>query len=178
MLSARSLRKAVIFALAGLVPAAAAIGNDRPLWGEAQSGSDFAKSPEIPLTIDVTAQLNFSRIALARGAKDGQAKINPESGAIELQKGLVDLGGYSVAGTAIIRGEPGRQVRVDMPASIRMTSAAGGNIELTALVTNLGAAPRIDATGMLIFAFGGALTINGDVSGKFRGRIPITVQYE
>ncbi len=156
----------------------AAYGRDCLTCAEARSDLGLAQRPEIPLKIDVTAQLNFSRIALANGRKDGQAKINPQSGAIELQEGLIDLGGYSVAGTAIIRGEPGRQIRVDMPASIRLRSAAGGNIELTALRTNLGAAPRLDAGGTLTFSFGGALTVKGDLSGKFRGRIPITVQYE
>ena len=178
MISVRFLTMAAMLALAGLAPAYASPADDRPLWDEARADTGLGKQPEIPLNIDVTAQMAFSRIALARGTKDGSARINPNSGAIELQEGLVNLGGYSVAGTAIIRGEPGRQIRIDLPISIRMTSAAGGHIELTNLETNLGAAPRLDSAGTLSFAFGGALKITGDVSGKFRGRIPITVQYE
>jgi hypothetical protein len=65
-----------------------------------------------------------------------------------------------------------------MPASVQMTSATGGVIEVTGLRTSLPGNPRLDQTGRLEFSFGGTLLIRGDSSGTFRARIPITAEYE
>ncbi len=143
-----------------------------------QNTKERAVAAERPVTIEITTRLNFSRIALSGEKNGGEAEVAPNASPIKLRGGLVDLGGYSLAGTAIVNGEPGRQIRIDMPSAIKMTSASGGHIELSALQTNLGPTPRLDASGTLQFSFGGALAVNGKVSGKFRGRIPITVQYE
>ncbi len=130
---------------------------------------------EIPISIDITTKLNFSRAALS-GAGIGEIEIDPENN--RRVEGLVDLGGPSLAGTAVVRGEPRRPVRIDMPATIRMTSSTGGSIEISELHTNLSGAPQLDATGTLHFSFGGRLLVRGNVAGTFRGRIPITAQYE
>jgi len=170
------LALAVVFAS---IPAMPALGNDTCRLCEAKpDGETVAKEREIPVTIDITTRLSFSRTALTGNGQGGQISISPQNGSAQVQGGLVDLGGYALAGTAIVRGEPGRTVRIDMPRSIRMTSSTGGSIELGNLQTDLTPAPRLDATGVLNFSFGGALQVNGSVSGKFRGRIPITVQYE
>lgn len=65
-----------------------------------------------------------------------------------------------------------------MPSTIRLTSPTGGSVEIVRLRTNLSAAPRLDMHGRLEFAFGGDLLLKGNVSGQFRGRIPITAEYE
>ena len=78
----------------------------------------------------------------------------------------------------MVTGEPGRAVRIDMPSAIRLTSATGGSVEIVNLRTNLSPAPRLDMYGRLEFAFGGDLLLKGNVSGQFRGRIPITAEYE
>ena len=104
--------------------------------------------------------------------------IDPDNGSRRLEGGLIDLGGPSVAGTVAVHGEPGRAVRIDMPRSIRMVGSNGGTIEITELRTNLSSAPRLDAFGQLEFSFGGDLRVTGDIDGTFRGRIPITAEYE
>ena len=78
----------------------------------------------------------------------------------------------------MVRGEPGRYVRIDLPARVEMTSSTGSKIEIANLKTNLQITPQLDASGQLTFSFGGDLNVNGDMSGKFRGRIAITAQYE
>jgi hypothetical protein len=132
---------------------------------------------EAPLSIDIVTKLSFSRTAKT-GNGSGEIRVNPATGAARINGGLVDLGGYALAGTAIVSGEPGRIVRIDMPASIQMTASSGGVIELSNILTDLNAAPRLDTNGRLQFSFGGNLRVDGNISGKFRGRIPITVQYE
>jgi hypothetical protein len=132
---------------------------------------------EIPISIDITTQLDFSRAAIA-DKNGGNIRVDAQSGSRSVDGGLVDLGSFGLAGTAVVRGEPGRGVRIDMPASIRMTSSTGGQIDITDLRTNLAAAPRLDSFGQLSFAFGGKVQVHGTVSGTFRGRIPITADYE
>lgn len=132
---------------------------------------------EIPVTIEITTKLDFSRAALS-GAGGGAIDLDPQGGGRHVDGGLVDLGGSALAGTAVVRGEPGRTVRIDMPTTARMTSSNGGVIEITGLRTSIGAYSRLDSTGRLDFSFGGRLLVNGNASGTFRARIPITAQYE
>ncbi|NJM50268.1 MAG: DUF4402 domain-containing protein [Sphingomonadales bacterium] len=169
---------ALLFLAASLFPVSQANSDICRLCETPVKQSSPASAPEKPISIDITTRLNFSRFAIAGNGQSGQVKINPQSGSAQVQGGVVDLGGYSLAGTAVIRGEPGRLVRVDMPTSIQMTSSTGGTMTLAELQTDLGPSPRLDAAGELRFSFGGALQVSGSVSGKFRGRIPITVQYE
>ncbi len=161
-----------------LLPASAASSDACRLCEPQAKSEALPEKREIPVSIDITTRLSFSRTALAGDGRSGQITISPQNGGALVQGGLVDMGGFSLAGTAIVRGEPGRQIRIDLPRSISMTSPTGGVITLTNLQTNLSPAPRLDASGILTFSFGGALQVDGRVSGKFRGRIPITAQYE
>ncbi|RDV05978.1 DUF4402 domain-containing protein [Sphingorhabdus pulchriflava] len=130
-----------------------------------------------PLNIEIRSSLDFSR-ATSTGDSGGSIAIDPNSGARTVSGEIVDLGGPPFAGSAVIMGEPGRAIRLEMPSTIRLTSATGGSIEITNLRTNLSPAPRLDMYGRLEFAFGGDLILKGNVSGQFRGRIPITAEYE
>lgn len=130
-----------------------------------------------PLNIEIRSSLDFSR-ATSTGDSGGSIAIDPNSGARTVSGDIVDLGGSPFAGSAVITGEPGRAIRLEMPSTIRLTSATGGSIEITNLRTNLSPAPRLDMYGQLEFAFGGDLILKGNVSGQFRGRIPITAEYE
>lgn len=132
---------------------------------------------EAPLNVEIRSQLDFSRAATA-GAGGGLIRIDPDSGAKQVDGELVDLGGSSLAGSALVKGEPGRTIRIDVPLSIRMSGSSGGTIEVTNLRTNLPAAAKLDAFGQLEFSFGGDLRVTGNVAGTFRGRIPITAEYE
>jgi Domain of unknown function (DUF4402) len=132
---------------------------------------------EIPLTLEISTKLDFSRAALS-GNGGGAIDLDPQSGSRRVDGGMIDLGGSALAGTAVVRGEPGRAVRIDMPTSARMTSSTGGVIEIAGLRTTLTGSPRLDQTGRLEFSFGGKLLVRGNASGTFRARIPITAQYE
>lgn len=130
-----------------------------------------------PLRMEIRTQLDFSRATTA-GSGSGQIRIDPHNGSRQVAGDVIDLGGSALAGSALLTGQPGRNVKIDMPHSIRMTSSAGGTIEITNLRTNLPPQAKLDHFGKLEFSFGGDLLINGSVAGTFRGRIPITAEYE
>ncbi len=141
------------------------------------SRADEAVSAEQPVNIEIITQLNFSKASMkSRGT--GQIVIDPNSGARMVGGALVDLGGGGFVGSARVTGEPGRHIRIDMPHTVRMTSTGGGVIEINNLRTDLTNGPVLDIAGRLNFNFGGDLIVNGAVSGTFRGRIPITAEYE
>ena len=140
------------------------------------------KTPEtaeqdIPLSIDITTKLDFSRAALS-GQGGGHIEVDPSNGTRRVNGGILDLGGSVRAGTAVVRGQPGRSVRIDMPTTARMTSSQGGVVEIAGLRTSLIGNSRLDQQGRLDFSFGGTLIVRGNATGTFRARIPITVQYE
>lgn len=142
-----------------------------------EAGFDRTAFEEAPLRVEIRTQLDFSRAATG-GKGGGQISIDPDNDMRRVDGDIVDLGGSAMAGSAVVTGAPGRYVRIDMPLSIRMTSSSGGAIEINNLRTNLPPSPKLDHFGKLEFSFGGDLRINGNVSGTFRGRIPITAEYE
>lgn len=163
----------------GLLPLLVAAGDDVcRLCTSTAVPLSTADTREIPLSIDITTKLDFSRAALTHGGGGGAIEIDPDSGGRRMAGGLIDIGGTAVAGAAVVRGAPGRQIRVDMPPAVRMTSSTGSVIEISGLHTNLAHNPRLDASGRLSFSFGGKLLVQGSATGTFRGRIPITAQYE
>ncbi len=140
-------------------------------------GGTAADKPEIPLQIEITANLDFSRMALL-GSNGGEVSIDPTSGARQISGSIANLGGMALHGEGRLTGEPGRSVRVSLPERIQLSSANGSIAELEKLETNLPAMARLDQAGRLIFSFGGKLRVRGDASGQFRGRIAITADYE
>ena len=132
---------------------------------------------EIPLQVEIRTQLDFSKAATG-SSSGGSISIDPNSGSRQVAGDVVDLGGSALAGSAVVTGEPGRSIRVDLPMSIRMSGSSGGAIEIRNLRTNLPPNARLDGFGRLEFSFGGDLEIKGSVAGTFRGRIPITAEYE
>jgi hypothetical protein len=130
-----------------------------------------------PLNIEIRSSLDFSRATTTSG-DGGQISIDPFGGTRTVSGNVADLGGSPFAGSAIVTGEPGRAIRIEMPATIRLSSASGGSMQIINLRTNLPPSPRLDVAGRLEFAFGGDLQLKGNVAGQFRGRIPITAEYE
>ena len=65
-----------------------------------------------------------------------------------------------MVGSAVVHGQPGRTVRIELPHRIDLYSI-----------------PRLDAAGTLTFRFGGRLTVSSDADGDYRGDLPITVEY-
>jgi hypothetical protein len=162
----------------GLLPLLLAAGEEAcRLCKPGNPRAQVAIDHEIPLSIEITTKLDFSRAALS-GSGGGAIEVDPQSGSRRVDGGMVDLGGSALAGTAVVRGQPGRAVRIDMPHSARMTSSTGGTVEIIGLRTSLPANPRLDQTGRLEFGFGGRVIVRGNASGTFRARIPITAQYE
>ncbi|BBB13681.1 DUF4402 domain-containing protein [Sphingopyxis sp. FD7] len=135
-----------------------------------------ARKVETPLRVDVETRLDMGRIAV--GAMGGEVAIDPASGARQLRGDVVDLGGFALSGTVTVRGEPGAEVRVILPASIDLESGHGRTARVTGLVTDLSAAPRLGPDGRLRFRFGGRLQVAARDDGDYRGRIPVTVEYQ
>lgn len=162
----------------GLLPLLVAAGDDGCRLCKPTEATDQVRvERETPLSIEITTKLDFSRAALS-GSGGGAIDLDPTSGSRQVAGGIVDLGGAAIAGTAVVRGEPGRPVRIDMPRSAQMTSSTGGVVEISDLRTSLAGNPRLDQSGRLEFSFGGRLVVRGNASGTFRARIPITAQYE
>jgi hypothetical protein len=165
-------------AVLGLMPLLLAAGDDLcRLCTPDKARVSVGVENEIPLSIEITTKLDFSRAALS-GQSGGQIEVDPLSGNRRVDGGIVDLGGSALAGSAVVRGQPGRVVRIDMPGNARMTSSTGGVVEITGLRTSLAGNPRLDQGGRLEFSFGGRLIVRGNAAGTFRARIPITAQYE
>ncbi len=135
-----------------------------------------APDAAVPLRIEITAGLDFSRVAT--GMAGGTVVLDPASGSRHLSGGLIDLGGFALTGEAVVRGAPGRTVRIILPGEILLVSDTGRTARATGLVTDIGMIGRLGADGMLRFRFGARLAVGGDDDGNYRGRVPIGVEYE
>ncbi|MEQ1498862.1 MAG: DUF4402 domain-containing protein [Novosphingobium sp.] len=135
-----------------------------------------AKPGDPPLGIEIFADLNFSKLALT-GREGGSAELSATGGGKSTSGEMIDLGGVSVAGHGRITGIPGREVRVDLPDRVEMTSADGGRAELVGFTTDLPPHPVLNARGELEFKFGARLVVHTGRGGNLRGRIPISVDY-
>lgn len=131
--------------------------------------------PSAPLRLDVQTILDFDRLVMA-GNGGGSAELRPDGG--RLASGAVaTIGARAMVGQVVIRGEPGRYVRVDLPTAIELHGVSGGSLRVGSLATDLPAMPRLDASGLLVFRFGGILKIDGELDGEFRGDVRIDVDY-
>lgn len=128
------------------------------------------------ISLEIETSLNFDRLVLF-GAGEGSASIKPD-GSRAAQGAITNVGPRAMAGTAVIRGEPGRMVRVDLPSRIELYSLGGATISFDQVTSDLPALPRLDAGGRLSFRFGGRIRIRGDADGDYRGELPITVEYQ
>ena len=129
-----------------------------------------------PLRVEVETQLDMGRVAV--GAMGGEVEIDPVSGARRVRGDVFDLGGFALTGTVTVRGEPGAAVRVILPPSVELEGGHGRTARVAGLVTDLSASPRLGPDGRLQFRFGGRLQIAGPDDGDYRGRIPVTVEYQ
>jgi hypothetical protein len=126
--------------------------------------------------LEVQTRLDFDQLVLMDSASPGTARLLPD-GTASVSGSIGALSGRAMVGSVLVRGEPGRLVRIGLPASISLYGLAGGSIRLDSLVTDLPAQPRLDSQGALQFRFGGALHVEGHASGDYRGDVPITVDY-
>ena len=138
-----------------------------------------ADAPEdklaMPVKLDVEVNLDFDRLVLA-GAGDGSAELGPD-GVRNVTGSIAAISARAMVGEVVIRGEPNRYVRIELPRRIELQGYSGGAIRLESLRSDLPQMPRLDGTGRLRFRVGGVLHLTGDLSGEFRGDVPIEVDY-
>lgn len=140
-------------------------------------GDPSTKPGERPLNIEIYADLNFARLALT-DRDGGNAEVDASTGSKRTGGGVVNLGGMAVTGRGRVTGEPGREVRITLPQTVPMTAADGAAAELTGFTTDLAGRPTLDGNGELTFSFGARLVLRGGgQGGNYRGRIPISVDY-
>lgn len=132
-------------------------------------------APAIPISLDVQVDLDFDQLIIG-GAGDGSAELTPE-GARIASGSISSIGARAMVAEVVIRGEPGRQVEVVLPRSVELSGYSGGVIRVEQLRSDLPQLPRLDSSGRLKFRIGGVLHVSGDVSGDFRGNLPIEVDY-
>jgi hypothetical protein len=128
-----------------------------------------------PIEIEVEASLNFDRLVLT-GPDGGTASLAPD-GSRSVSGAITELSSRAMVGSAVIRGEPGRMVRISLPSRIDMYGLNGNRISIDGIESDLPASARLDSSGSLSFRFGGRLQIVGDADGDYRGDVPITVEY-
>ena len=127
------------------------------------------------VSLEIETGLDFDRLILL-GTGEGTAILRPD-GSRSVSGVVGDIGSRAMVGSAVVRGEAGRAVRVELPSRIELYSLSGGRITIEDIVTDLPANARLDAAGRLGFRFGGRLRISGDAEGDYRGDVPITVEY-
>jgi hypothetical protein len=131
--------------------------------------------PAEPVQLAVEARLDFDQLILA-GSGEGSAELSPDGSRIA--RGTVtSISARAMAGEVSIRGEPGREVRIELPGSIELFGFNGGSIRLDAIRSDLPPAPRLDSNGRLNFRFGGIVRVSGDTDGEFRGDVRVNVEY-
>ena len=128
-----------------------------------------------PMSLEIETSLDFDRIILLRES-GGTARIGAD-GSWSSSGTVGSLSGRTMVGTVVIRGEPGRHIRVELPNRIDLSALNGSRITLQRLSTDLGPSPQLDSSGRLTFHFGGELQISGNADGDYRGDVPITVDY-
>ena len=137
-----------------------------------ESAIDRADS-EVSLQIE--AALDFDRLVLL-GVGDGTAQLRPDGST--MVSGMIGaMSNRAMVGSATVRGEPGRPIRIDLPKRVELYSVSGGRVSLDEIVSDLPEIPKLDATGQFVFRFGGRVQISGDAEGDYRGEMPITAEY-
>jgi hypothetical protein len=129
-----------------------------------------------PIALDVETSLDFDGLVLL-GQGQGSATLLPD-GSRSVSGTVGALSGRAMVGSAVVRGEPGRSLRIQLPSRIVMHSVSGGLIVIEGITSTLPSLPRLDSAGVLAFRFGGRLRIDGDAEGNYRGDVPITVEYQ
>jgi hypothetical protein len=127
------------------------------------------------MRIEVETSLDFDKLLLTNDS-GGSARIGPD-GSRTNSGAVAPLTGRSMMGTVVIRGEPNRSVRVDLPERIDLYSWSGARLTLDRVTSDLLPSPKLDANGRLTFHFGGEVIVGPNAEGDYRGDVPITVEY-
>jgi hypothetical protein len=127
------------------------------------------------VTLEIESGLDFDRLILL-GQGDGSATLRPD-GSNGADGAVGEPGPRAMVGSARVHGEANRLVRVELPRRIDLYSLGGGRISVDDVISDLPSQPRLDGAGNLNFRFGGRVRITGDADGRYRGDLPITVEY-
>jgi hypothetical protein len=152
------------------VPAGAQCRLCEPPTTSRDAGGDGGR-----VSLEIEPGLDIDRLILL-GTGEGTATLRPD-GSRSVSGVVGDIGSRAMVGSAVVRGEAGRAVRVELPSRIELYSLSGDRITIEDIVTDLPANARLDAAGRLGFRFGGRLRIIGDAEGDYRGDVQITVEY-
>jgi hypothetical protein len=139
------------------------------------SSNSIDDKPAAPISLDVEASLDFDQLILS-GTGSGTAELGPD-GTRSVTGTVTAVSARAMVGEVIIRGEPGRMLRVDLPRNIELFGFNGGSISIDSVRSDLPAAPRLDSNGKLSVRFGGVIRVSGDTDGQFRGDVRIDVDY-
>ena len=131
--------------------------------------------PTVPIRLEVATRLDFDKVVFG-GTGEAQVALSPD-GASRMSGAAAATGSRAMPGSVVIRGEPGRAVRIDLPRQVDLYGDGSGTIRIESIVTDLPSFPRIGDDGTLSFRFGGDLRISGDGDGAYRGSIDILVEY-
>lgn len=131
--------------------------------------------PEQQVQLEVQTRLDFDQLILV-GAGEGSAELGPNG--TRIPHGSVKaISMRATVGEVLVRGEPGRQVRVELPRAIDLHGFNGGSIQLDAIRSDQPAVARLDENGRLTIRFGGIVRVTGDSDGEFRGDVSVNVEY-
>jgi len=171
----RSTHLALTFtAFAALAATPPAAGAQCRLCDKPPAGTEH-DAPKAEVTLEIETSIRFDQLILA-GVGDGSAVIRPD-GTSSAHGAVMQVSPRAMVGNAVVRGEPGRALRVELPQRIVLRSFSGGEIVFEEVTTDLPSLPRLDGSGRLTFRFGGRLHVRGDAEGDYYGDLPITVEY-
>jgi hypothetical protein len=128
-----------------------------------------------PVSLRIEASLNFDQLILL-GSGDGSVQLRPD-GSSQVTGSVSAVSSRAMVGSATVRGEPGRAVRIDLPKHIELYSLSGARLSLDEIVSDLPSTAKLDSSGTLQFHFGGRIRLTGDAEGAYRGDLPITAEY-
>ena len=131
------------------------------------------------LNLSIESDIDFGRMVIMQSG-EGRVLMDLTTGDRTVIGDIDDLGGVPITGQATVTGAPFQALRVRFPSQVSMRDATGGQAQIADFVTDLPALPTLDAMGQISFRFSGTLVIssNGGASGRLRGRVPISVEYQ
>lgn len=138
-------------------------------------GKTAEEKPSEPVRLEIEASLDFDRLVTS-GLGSGRAELAPD-GSRTVSGSITAMSARAMVGEVSIRGEPGRQVRIEFPHSIELAGFNGGSIRIESIRSDLPPMPRLDSDGRLNVRFGGVIHLSGDADGDFRGDARIEVEY-
>ena len=115
----------------------------------ADSGFPDLLRPATPLRLEVQSRLEFDKIIFG-GLGEAQFALSP-GGSATMSGATTATGAHAMPGGVLIRGEPGRAVRIDLPRQVDLFGGGSGSIRIERLVSDLPDFPRIGDDGTLSF---------------------------